>query len=240
MNDDIADDTLTDMDPQDDTTRQDVTEPQTPTASANAEEPQQDAETTPDETGDPQDDDTGDDDPATLRAKLAKRTSESIKLRKRAQQAEAELAELKAAAIEWQRDRVSQSETLMGSVRPDARADVLDRLEPQQLEALYAAARLSPERIRKAYETHTTRRYQNSWQGDSFGSALSQDPQDVAVRAQVDAARSIIENAVGERQYLRASAAQTPDLSDTLRRQNGLTAPKTPEGNALARALQRH
>lgn len=240
--DDVQQDVQQDVttDPQDDTTRQDVTEPQTPTASANAEGPQQDAETTPDETGDPQDDDIDTDDPAVLRAKLEKRTLESIKLRKRAQQAETALAALKAEAVAWQRDRVSQSETLMGSVRPDARADVLDSLAPQQIAALYNAARLSPERVRRAYQPHATRRYVNAWKGDSFGTSLSTDPEDVQIRETIDAARAIITDAVGDRQYLRASAVQTPDLTATLKRQNGLTAPKTPEGNALARALQRH
>lgn len=245
-NDDIADDTLTDVDPQDDTTRQDATEPRqdaTSTIGTDAEEPQNDAETMDDETGgneDPQDDDTASDDPATLRAKLERRTAETIRLRKRAQAAEAELAALKEESLAWQRDRIAQAESIMGSVRADARADVLDRLDPQQIEALYDAARLSPERIRRAYQTHATRHYRNDWTGDSFGSALSQDPQDVAVRARVDAARSIIESAVGERQYLRASAVQTPDLSATLRRQNAITSPKVPQGDPLARALQRH
>lgn len=211
MNDGTTNDTTQDM------------EDATP-AEQDAPAPQTTADDTPD----------GADTVETLRAKLEARTGETIKLRKRAQEAETQLAALQAEAREWQAASCVSSAVMLGIV-PDARPDVLAKLDAQQLARVYQASKLD---LR----------------------AVADSPAGSDMRRTFDAARRILDANV--KPYMRGGSASgmdpatlraayklgirgvmttsTPDLARAMQGMNAMNVPKSDGGgNPLARAIQR-
>lgn len=184
-------------------------------------------------------DNTDAENPALLKAKLERQTGEAIKYRKRAQAAEAALTQLQAESVSWQTDAIAAS-FLMDAVAPAARHDVATQLTPEQLKQLYAASRIPPDKVKAAYTPHARRSYVAANRPDSVVMAVSNAPDMVAIREQVDAAKAIISAAIAGKPYMQARRGSTPDLAATVRRLNSPQTTTPPKGNPLAQAIMRH
>lgn len=174
-----------------------------------------------------------------LRAKLDRRTNETISLRKRAQEAEAKLAQLQADARKWMQDSVCAS-PLCAHIIPAAAHDLVAELDDDQLAQVYAAARLSAEEIKKSHETKTVRVYRGPNQPDAYGREPVNTPEVMAIREKIATAKSIINTALRGRGYMLVPRSKTEELNRAVMGMNSMQTPKQPDGNALARALMRH
>lgn len=179
------------------------------------------------------------DDPALLRAKLERAVGDTVKLRHRAQAAEAKLAELEQAAATWKADMIARS-PLLRDIQPDARRDLLAGLTEEQRATLYEAARIDADTVNAAYKQQVRRTYTGGNRPDRVHTGLPNDPEAIEVRARIDAARQILDAATAEKTYFKTKPS-TPDLAFTLRNlnaPNGAPSGGRKSGNPIADAIR--